>query len=339
MGKKQLCFLLLTVFLVVMILLALVIGSVSVPVKQIGQILANQWFGGEYSVPASRVNIIYNIRLPRVVLTVLVSMALSASGAVIQGIYQNPMADTGVLGISSGASFGAIVAVAAGFSGRFLFAMPLCAVAGALLTAFGIFSFSTRKGKVPILTLVLAGMAVSTLLRALVSLILSYMSEGEMKEYLYWSMGSLSAAGWQHVYLVVMPILAGLVYLLIHARELNILMLGEEEAQSVGLNPYRARKRFLFVTSLITAMAVCVSGGIQFVGLVIPHIMRLILGADNRYLLPASTLAGAAFLLLCDLLARTLISPAEIAVGILTSVIGAPYFLYLIYRNRKGMLS
>ena len=186
-----------------------------------------------------------------------------------------------------------------------------------------------------VLTLVLAGIAVSTFLRAMVSLILSYMEEGQMKEYLYWSMGSLSSTRWEHVKLVVLPILLGTTWLFWHARKLNILMLGEEEAQSVGLNPYRSRKQFLFVTSLITAMAVCVSGGIQFVGLVIPHIIRLLIGADNRYLIPASAMGGAVFLTFCDLLARTIAVPAEIAVGILTAVIGAPYFLYLIYRSRK----
>jgi len=151
-------------------------------------------------------------------------------------------------------------------------------------------------------------------------------------------LGLLSGDVWEHVRLVWIPILLGVFYLLWHSRELNVLMMGEEEALAVGLNPYRSRKRFLFVTSLVTAMAVCVSGGIQFVGLVVPHIIRLILGADNRCLLPACALCGAAFLLFCDLLARTLIAPAEIAVGIISAVIGAPYFLYLIHRDRKGQM-
>lgn len=336
--KKKGIFLLLIEALILLFLLALAIGSVPIPLKETWAVFTNRWFGWGLPVSEARSNILYNIRFPRVLLTVLVSVALSTSGAVIQGVYQNPMADTGVLGISSGASFGAILAIATGLSARSLLAMPLMAAAGAMATAFGVFAFSTRRGKVPVLTLVLAGMAVSTFLRAMVSLVLSYMEEGQMKEYLYWSMGSLSSTRWEHVRLVAIPVLLGAGYLVWHAKELNILMMGEEEAQSVGLDPYRARKKFLLVTSLITAMAVCVSGGIQFVGLVIPHIMRLLLGADNRYLLPASALGGAVFLLLCDLLARTLISPAEIAVGILTAVIGAPYFLYLIYRNRRGQL-
>ena len=321
--------------LAVIFILGLVIGSVAMPLEETGKILANELFGAEFPVSEARTNILFNIRFPRVLLSMLTGMGFAVSGAVIQGVYKNPMADTGVLGITSGASLGAILAIATGLSAATFLAMPLMAVAGALLTAFGVFSFSSRKGKVSVLTLVLAGIAVSTFLRAMVSLILSYMEEGQMKEYLYWSMGSLSSTRWEHVKLVVLPILLGTTWLFWHARKLNILMLGEEEAQSVGLNPYRSRKQFLFVTSLITAMAVCVSGGIQFVGLVIPHIIRLLIGADNRYLIPASAMGGAVFLTFCDLLARTIAVPAEIAVGILTAVIGAPYFLYLIYRSRK----
>lgn len=336
--KKKYVFMALAAVLAVLFLLALVIGSVSMPLYETAEIILSQLFGRASQASEAHINIIYNIRFPRVVLTMLTGMALSVSGAVIQGVYQNPMADTGVLGISGGASLGAILAVATVLSGISFLALPLMAVAGALITAFGVFLFSSRRGRVPILTLVLAGMAVSAFLRAMVSLILSYMEEGQMREYLYWSMGSLSSTRWEHVRLVWIPILLGIFYLLWHSRELNVLMMGEEEALAVGLNPYRSRKRFLFVTSLVTAMAVCVSGGIQFVGLVIPHITRLLLGADNRCLLPACALCGAAFLLFCDLLARTLIAPAEIAVGIISAVIGAPYFLYLIHRDRKEQM-
>ncbi len=333
--KKTYLFIALTVTLAVLFVVALAVGSVNVPLENVFAIFANEWFGTSYEVPPSQVNIIYNIRFPRVLLTVLVSFALSISGAVIQGVYKNPMADTGVLGISSGASFGAILAIYTGLSAVSIYAMPFLAVLGALATAFGVFSFSSKQGRVPIITLVLAGIAVSTFLRALVSLILTYMDEGEMKEYLFWSIGSLQSTLWEHVFLVVIPILLGVAYLILRSNELNILMMGEEEAQSVGLNPYKSRKKFLLVASIVTAMSVCVSGNIQFVGLIVPHIVRLQIGADNKYLLPATALVGAIFLLLCDLVARTLISPAEIAVGIITAMIGAPYFLYLIYRNRK----
>lgn len=323
---------------IVLVILAVLIGSVHVNLLDIGMILANHLFGSGYAVDRAMDSIIFDIRLPRVIVTILVGCALSTAGAVIQGVYRNPMADTGVLGISSGASLGAILAIATGLVAVNIYVMPAMAAACALITAFGVFYFSSRKGKVPVLTLVLAGIAISTFLRAMVSLILSYMEEGQMKEYLYWSMGNLSSTRWEHVRLAFVPVVIGCGLLMWYSRELNILMLGEEEAQSLGLNPYKIRKRLLFLVSLVTAVAVCVSGGIQFVGLVIPHMIRLVIGADNKWLIPASGLGGACFLLLCDLIARTLISPAEIAVGIVTAIVGAPYFLYLIHRQRKEQM-
>lgn len=335
---KRRVFILLGVMFFILTVAAVLIGSVRVGLLDIGKILSNHLFGSSYAVDGAKDSIIFDIRLPRVIVTILVGCALSTSGAVIQGVYRNPMADTGVLGISSGASLGAIIAIATGLVSVNIYAMPAMAAVCALLTAFGVFFFSSRKGKVPVLTLVLAGIAISTFLRAMVSLILSCMEEGQMKEYLYWSMGSLSSTRWEHVKLAVLPVVIGCGLLMWHSKELNILMLGEEEAQSLGLNPYKIRKRLLFLVSLVTAIAVCVSGGIQFVGLVIPHMIRLTIGADNKILIPASALGGACFLLLCDLFARTLVSPAEIAVGIVTAVIGAPYFLYLIHRQRKGQI-
>lgn len=331
-------FLILSITLIIFFGLALVVGSVSVPVLDSLKVLANNLFGANFAVDTATNNIIYGIRLPRVVLAMLVSMALATSGATIQGVYRNPMADTGILGISSGASLGAILSIATGFSAQSIYAMPIFAVAGALLTAFGIFFFASRDGKVPILTLVLTGIAASAFIQAVVSLVLTYMDEGQTEEYLYWSMGSLSSTRWEHVELVYIPIIIGVMLLIWFAKDLNILMLGEEEAQSLGLNPYKIRKKLLLLVSVVTAMAVCVSGGIQFIGLVIPHILRMLMGPDNRYLLPASALGGAIFLIFCDLLSRTLIIPAEIPVGIITSIIGAPYFLYLIEKEKRRVV-
>lgn len=333
--KKRNIFIILILLLTTIFLIALAIGSVSVPLTEILKILSNNILQTNFDIDKAQNNIIFNIRLPRVILAMLVSVALSVAGATIQGIYRNPMADTGVLGISSGASFGAIVAIATGFSSLHLFAMPLFSVVGALITAFGIFVFASRDRQVPILTLVLTGIAISSFLGSLVSLILTTMDEGQTQSYVFWSMGSLSSTRWEHVKLVALPIIIGVLLIIKQSNDLNILMLGEEEAQSLGLCPYMVRKKMLFLVSIVTAMAVCVSGGIQFIGLVIPHILRLTIGPDNRYLIPASALGGAIFLIFCDLLARTLIVPAELPVGILTSLAGAPYFLYLIEKERR----
>lgn len=287
------------------------------------------------SVTRSQEAIIFYVRLPRVVVAVLVGAALATSGTVMQGMFRNPMADPGIIGVSSGASLGAVAAIALGLTARSIYFMPLFAAAGAFAAASLVFLLAARGGKVPVLTLILAGVAVSAFIGAVTSLTLTLVNEYQVREYLFWSVGSLSARRWEHVNLVALPILVCIAILMAFARDLNVLVLGEEEAHSLGLNPARARKQLLFFSSVTTAMAVSVSGHISFVGLIVPHIMRLTVGPDHRILLPASAAAGAIFLVGCDLAARTVIAPAEIGVGIVTSLLGAPYLLYLLYRARK----
>lgn len=285
-------------------------------------------------------SIIFQVRLPRVIVTSLVGGALAISGTAIQSLFRNPMADPGVIGISSGASFGAIVAISFGISGLSLYYIPMFATLGALLTSFVIYKLSSQKDRsISILNLILCGMAISTFIRGLISFILTSLNEDQMKEYMFWSIGSLSDRRWEHVYLIDIPIIICILILNWYSNDLNILLLGEEEAHSLGLNPNKARKKILLLASITTAMAVSVSGGISFIGLIVPHMMRLIVGADNKILLPTSALLGGIFLLICDLIARTILSPLELSVGIITSIIGAPYFLYLLNKNRKdGMV-
>lgn len=185
------------------------------------------------------------------------------------------------------------------------------------------------------LTMILSGMAVSTFIRGMIAFILTGLNNDQMKDYMFWSVGSLADRRWEHVFLIIVPILLGMILLCLRASDLNILLLGDEEAHSVGLNPGKSRKIILFLSALTTAMAVSVSGSISFVGLIVPHMMRLLVGADNRVLLPVSAFAGAIFLLLSDLLARLIFAPSEISVGVVTSILGAPYFLYLLNKSRK----
>jgi iron complex transport system permease protein len=327
-------------FMVVMLILTVIaataIGAVSVPFFETAKIILKNFGLIKFkSFTESQESIIFFVRFPRVIIAVLVGAALAASGTVMQGMFRNPMADPGIIGVSSGASLGAVTAIALGLTAKSMYFMPVFATIGAFTAAFVIFMLSSRGGKIPVLTLILAGIAVSTFIGALTSLILTRINEYQVREYLFWAVGSLSARRWEHVNLVIVPIVICIIILITFARDLNVLLLGEEEAQSVGLNPSRARKRLLFFVSVTTAMAVCVSGNISFVGLIVPHIMRLIVGPDNRILLPASAVAGAIFLVGCDLVARVVIMPAEIGVGIVTSLLGAPYFLYLLNRARK----
>jgi iron complex transport system permease protein len=198
-----------------------------------------------------------------------------------------------------------------------------------------VFVLSSRGGKIPVMNMILSGMAVSTFLSAITTAILSFARSDQVKLFLFWTVGSLNGTRWEDVRIAVIPVIVCTVILLFFSKDLNILLLGEEEAQSVGLNPARTRKSILLFSSILTATAVSVSGTISFVGLIVPHIIRLLIGPDHRLLIPASALGGSIFLLLCDLIGRTIVAPGELGVGIITSIVGAPYFLFLLNKARK----
>jgi iron complex transport system permease protein len=280
--------------------------------------------------------IIFFVRLPRVLLAVLTGAALSLSGAVMQGLFRNPMADPGILGVSSGAGLGAVIAIGTGLAARAIFFLPICASIGSLAASFLIFALSVRKGKIPVMNLILSGIAVSMFLSAVTTVLLSFISGDQVKQYIFWTVGNLNRSRWESIKLVIIPLILCTTALLGLAKELNIMLLGEEEAQSVGLNPVRIRKLMLVLASVNTAVCVAVTGTISFVGLIVPHIMRLIVGPDHRVLLPSSVLGGAVFLVLCDLVGRVVLIPEEISVGIVTSLLGAPYFLFLLNRTKRG---
>ena len=322
--------------LMAVVVFATAVGAVYVPfVQTVKIILKNFGFIKNAEFQSGHESIIFYIRFPRVLVAVMVGAALATSGAVMQGIFRNPMADPGTLGVSSGASLGAVVAIALGLTTRSLYVMPVFAAAGALTVAFVIFVLSLRSGKISPLTLILSGIAVSMFVNAITSVVLSFARSDQVKEYIFWTTGGLGSRRWEHLAIGIGPILVCGALLFLFSRELNVLMLGEEEAYALGLDPSKARKIMLFLSSITTAAAVSVSGNISFVGLIVPHIMRLIVGPDHRALLPASAVGGALFLVLCDVVARTVIQPEEIGVGIITSLLGAPYFLSLLIKTRK----
>jgi iron complex transport system permease protein len=324
------------VLLLIVMIAGTAVGAVYVPffdtfkiiLKNIG-LLNNATFA-EGQEP-----IIFLVRFPRVLVAALAGTALASSGAVMQGMFRNPMADPGLLGISSGSGFGAVMAIKLGLTAASMYFMPLFAFSGALLAIFVIYMLSYQKGKVPVLTLILSGIAVSTFIGALTNIVLTLSYDYQVKEFLFWSTGGLEGRRWEHVQLVALPIVISVALMFIFSRDLNILMLGEEEARSVGLGAGKIRTILLILVSVATASAVCVSGAISFVGLIVPHIMRLIVGPNYKRLLPASAVGGAIFLVVCDLISRVVAIPYEIGVGIVTALIGAPYFLYLLLRSKK----
>lgn len=323
------------VMLGLMIVVAVAVGTVYIPVDQVFKVILKNWGllpQAEFS--RGQESIIYLVRFPRVIVAALAGAALAVSGTVMQGMFRNPMADPGILGVSSGAGLGAVISIVLGLSARNMYFLPLFAAIGAISAVALIYRLSVRGGKIPTLTLILSGIAVSTFLGALTSMILTNINDYQLKMFVFWTMGNLRDRMWQHAGLIALPVLICIGLLFTFARDLNIMLLGEEEAQAVGLDPSKTRRLLLVLTSITTAVAISVCGPISFIGLIVPHIMRLIVGPDHRILIPASALGGSMFLVCCDMLSR--IPPkGEIHVGIITSLLGAPYFLYLLIKARK----
>lgn len=280
--------------------------------------------------------IVWEVRLPRVLLSGLTGGGLALVGAVFQGLFRNPLADPHILGVSSGAAIGATIAILSGIQVSFLGlgAIGCLAFLGALITVALVYRFACMGNRVPVVNLLLIGTAISTMLSAIISLLMAMNRNGIEKVYL-WTLGSFSAANWQkNGYLSCFLILCGII-LIFYAKELNLLVTGEETAQSLGMNPSKVKKKLIVTASLLVAACVSVSGMIGFVGLIIPHCMRIMSGSDHRKLLPYSLFGGAVFMIICDTIARTITAPSELPVGVITSILGAPYFIYLIARNQK----
>lgn len=279
--------------------------------------------------------VLWHIRLPRTLVGMMVGAGLGVSGAVLQGIFSNPLADPGIIGVSSGASVGAVLAISIGVTAGSVFSLPAFAFTGAMLAVGLTVSLAMRHGRIPVMTLLLAGVVVGMFLAACTAAILTVMNEQKMQQYLFWTIGGLDYRRWDHVLLGIGPISLGAFAMVLLARHLNLLAFGEVEARAAGMPVTAFRLLFLVLAALTTASGVCISGNIGFVGLVVPHMVRLLVGPDHRRLLPASLLAGAVFLVLCDSLGRILLSGMEIRVGIMTAFIGTPYFLYLLRRHMK----
>lgn len=280
-----------------------------------------------------------NIRLPRVLLAVLIGMALAVSGAVMQGVFRNPLADPGLLGISSGAGLAVALAIIVPLalpSSLALWLPMIAAFIGSLLVTLLIFSFS-RLARGNLSRLLLVGIAINALCGAAVGVLSWLSNDQQLRQLSLWGMGSLSQAQWPALLICAVLILPALLLLQTGARQLNLLQAGEEDAHYMGVDVKRTQHQLLILSALLVGTAVSVSGVIGFVGLVVPHVMRFCLGSDHRCLLPGSALAGAILLLLADTLARTVAVPAEMPVGLLTSLIGGPWFLWLILRQPRGI--
>ena len=277
--------------------------------------------------------IFWRLRLPRIVLSVLTGAALSVCGAAYQSVFRNPLTDPYVLGISSGASLGAALAILLGLE-AYLWGVGGMALCTALLTILLIFKVASMGNRMHTTTLLLTGVCLTFLITAIVSLLMA-LHHDKMESIIFWTMGSFASSSWLDVVILLPVVLVGLGVVIYHSRDLNLLLTGSETAQSLGVEVEKVRRRLLFFTTLMVAFCVSACGVIGFVGLVVPHCVRLVCGTDNRKVVPYSIFVGAIFLLLCDTAARTLIPPNELPVGSITSLVGAPMFIYLLYKSKR----
>uniref|UniRef100_UPI0035573A54 FecCD family ABC transporter permease n=1 Tax=Mycolicibacterium frederiksbergense TaxID=117567 RepID=UPI0035573A54 len=312
------------------------VGSVPIAPGQVWAIVLHAIHPGlaEQSWPAVRESIVIDARLPRVLLGAVVGAGLAACGMALQAVVRNPLADPMLLGVSSGASVGAVALLVFGAGALQAFTLPLAAFLGALLALVAVYLLARSGGRMTTVRLVLAGVAVAEVLSALASLLIVTSDDPHKTQAaVRWMLGGLGGTTWSMVWVPTVVVFVGVLVLVGFTRSLNLLYTGEEAATSLGLDVHRFRAAMFVVVALMVGAMVAVSGTIGFVGLIMPHVVRLLVGADHRRALPAAALLGAAFLVLCDIVARTVAAPEELPVGILTALVGGPFFLWLMRRK------
>jgi iron complex transport system permease protein len=329
---------------VVTLVLSLNLGFSQISFSNISKILIKHTpilgsFTGFPDISPVEETIIINIRLPRILGGAIAGAALSAAGVVYQGIFRNPMADPYVIGASAGAALGAACVIVFGFGFKLLGvnSISIFAFLGSLIVVLLVYNISRVGTRVPITNLLLSGIAVSIFLSSMVTFMQVIAGE-KLHMLMFWLMGSFSYTEWKDVWSVLPLIAIGIGVTYIYTRDLNLLVLGDEEAQHLGVEVEKVKRILIVSGALVTASAVSVGGLIGFIGIIIPHLMRILIGPDHRALLPASVIFGASFLVICDSIARVAMSPAELPVGVITALSGAPFFLYLLRRKREGYI-
>jgi len=333
----------LSILLIFVCMLSLSIGAVSITTKEIVSILVSKLnisSSGEYSKQQEAV--IWAIRMPRVILGILIGGGLAVSGAAMQGLFRNPLADPGLIGISSGAALAAVAVIVLGSHLQFFskkeiasVILSLAAFGGGVGATFLVYQLSIVNGKIAVSTMLLSGIAVNSVCGAVTGIFTFIADDVQLRTLTFWSLGSLGGSNWSSLISAAPLILISTFFLIRFARPLNALVLGEDEAGHLGYHTDRLKQVIVLLVALSVGASVAVAGIIGFVGLVVPHLLRLTLGPDHRILLPASALLGSSLLLAADLIARTIVVPAELPIGIVTAMVGGPFFMYLLKRGRS----
>jgi iron complex transport system permease protein len=342
MRKRGLTIAILLVILFMSIIISASLGSANLSIVNSLRILLsripilNQFVSIE-DMKQTYITIVWNIRLPRILLAGLTGSGLAVVGGAFQGLFRNPLADPHILGVSSGAALGATLAMLSGLTVNWLGlgVIGIFAFIGALITVFLVYHLAKLGTSTSVASMLLTGTAISTMLSAVISLLMTFHRDQIEKVYM-WTMGSFSAATWSKVAFEAGIIILCSAVIIIYSKDLNVILTGEDTAKSLGIDIERVKRIIIVMASLLVAACVSVSGIIGFVGLIIPHCIRLVSGPDHGKLLPYSLLGGAIFMIFCDTIARTIASPTEIPVGVITAVFGAPYFITLLYLRRRG---
>ena len=339
----QLCVAGLGFLLVVVATLSLTVGASDLDLPLIWQ-MAMSALGGKGDISLQHSVIFWDIRLPRMVLAILVGAALASAGATMQGLFRNPLADPGIVGISSGSVLFAIMAIVLGStvlaplqSVLGIYMLPLFAFVGGVGNTFLLYAIATRRGQTSVATMLLAGIAINALNGAFVGYLTFLSDDQQLRDLTFWSMGSLSGATWAKIQAILPFLVLSLAVTTFFANGLNALVMGDHQARHMGIHVQSLKRLSICAIGLSVGASVAVTGGIGFVGLVVPHLLRLFIGPDHRYLLPASALLGAVMMLLGDMVARTAVAPASLPIGIVMSAIGGPFFLWLLLRSRGAL--
>lgn len=334
--------LLLAVALIITTMVAILFGTVDITVSECikiigGHIPGIKRFVDLAEVKNSHIVIVMGLRLPRILLALFVGMGLATAGSVYQGVFSNPMADPYLIGISSGAALGATIAMffSTGITLFNISAVNIFAFLGALLVMALVYAMSYVKGKLPTVTLILSGIAMNYLITSIITLLM-LLNHRQIERVYFWTLGSFQSAKWYEVGLVAVVVIIGIVIIQCYSKELNIIMVDRENARTLGVNVERVKKILLIVASIMVAIIVSVSGIIGFVGLIIPHSARFIVGPDHRKLIPFATVLGGLFMIVTDTIARSILKTSEISVGVVTALFGVPFFLMLLYKNKKA---
>ncbi|QDH80226.1 iron ABC transporter permease [Echinicola soli] len=330
------------IFLVVCVLLSLVTGAYAISVPEVWSILGTKIGLPMQHVAEEKMAVFWTIRFPRVLLGVLVGGSLAVAGACLQGLFRNPLVEPAIIGVSSGSALFAVIIIvfssSIGWQLRSLFgafALPLAAFFGGLLNTFLAYRLASKSGKTDISILILAGVAINALSAALIGLVIYYGDDNAIRNFTFWSLGSLGGASWNKLYIVGSFIIISTIVMMSFPKFLNALAVGESEAFHMGIHVQKVKYLVLFFSALAVGAGVSVTGAIGFVGLVVPHLVRMMLGSDHRTLLPVAFLLGAILMLVSDIISRLIVAPAELSIGIITALIGAPFFISILLNFKR----